>query len=196
MINTEIKIVLNNGKYIVSQNDENYFIANDNTCRVIKSLIANKDLNSAHNEYCNINGRPLTLVQFEEVSSKILLQLNSNNSFLKYNYLPIRFQMLSPRIIGAIAQIFVGLFNNVLFWFLLSAAFVINIFNLLSVSYLVVNKEIITNVQSSQSNVIVYIFLLLISPFIHEIGHICGCRKFNATHGRVGISQFKTIIVT
>lgn len=190
LINSKIEITSQNDKYIISHNGEKYFMINENTLSIIKSLTNNTRLEFAYLDYCDHEGNSLSFKQYKEIVEIILTKLNNETYDLINQYLLLRFRIISSKFAGRIGQIFVTLYKNRVFWILLSLGLILNIFNLFYVSYSLPDKGILSTSGTPIKLQLFYILLFLITPFLHEIGHISGCRNFKAAHGGIGLGFY------
>lgn len=193
LVDSKIKIKPYNDKYIISQDDNSYFVANANSVKVIDSLQRCDNLNSAFGMFCESSITTVTFEQYTEITNNILAKLKNKNNDISNQYLHLRFQILSSESIGKIGQLFVFLFNTKLLWSLFSLGIIINILNLI---YTGSNFSLEKDLSVSTYAMLLYPSLLLFSPFLHEIGHISACRKFKANHGGFGFGFYFILPVT
>ncbi len=193
LVDSKIEIKPYNDKYIISQDDNSYFVANANSVKVIDSLQRCDNLSSAYGMFCESSITTVTFEQYKDITNKILVKLKNKNNDISNQYLHLRFQILSSKTIGKIGQLFVFLFNPNLLWILFSTGIVVDIFNLM---YTGSSFSLEKNISISTHAMLLYLSLLLFSPFFHEIGHISACRKFKAGHGGFGFGFYFIFPVT
>jgi putative peptide zinc metalloprotease protein len=188
LLDHEIGIVPKKDKYIVSNGNDRYFIVNDNTLKLIRSLQSNASIDTAYTSYLGDKGQEVPVDQFRQASLEILKRFSDLRRDISVKYLALRIQIIPARIAGKISRIFLFLFHEKLFYPLLLAGLLMNIINPIILWF--AGDMTAANLNVSYESVFLYGMLLMAAPAVHEFGHIAGCQKFGARHGGIGVGFY------
>jgi putative peptide zinc metalloprotease protein len=103
----------------------------------------------------------------------------------KANYLKLRFTIIPAKVLYKITHRFTILFEKRFFyWSSVSMLLFIGI------CFLQYEKWSLLFQAISPQNIIIFYTVVLMSAFLHELGHSSACRRFGATHGDIGFGFY------
>lgn len=178
------------GRWILNTPEGRNVLINEQMFQLVEILRNSSNIQEACTQFNAMYDSAVNLSEFAQfVQSRLggyAILLNDEQPSKPYGYvkyLKLKIQLFNGRIAGWLSLIFTPLFTPLLFWLLF--AFMLSI-SLYIVVYVYKESSIsITGVDWLLLMVLVYS-----SMFIHELGHIAACRRFNMKHGGIGFGVY------
>jgi putative peptide zinc metalloprotease protein len=101
-------------------------------------------------------------------------------------YIWLRFIILKARNIEWLAGKLAVLFNPSVFYFLFSAMMIC----LFAILFFFLEAQTFFDRFANLENLLVFYVILLVSVFLHEMGHASACKRFGAKHGDLGFGFY------
>lgn len=188
IINTPHEIVPLGDKYVLSSGGGKYFIVSANSLEVINSLVRNSDIESAYSYYCSDCKQSLSIIEYKVVVQSIATKICGDESRFKNDYLNLKIPLIGKRTIGSVGRFFSFLYSSSkLFWIFFAMSSIINLLNFITITF---SFKVTTDHVQHFGQVFIVFICLVLSPIIHEAGHISGCKAYNADHGGVGLGFY------
>lgn len=180
--------------YRVELTDGRHFQVNERLRNLLEALRTPLTLPALAAAFEQRTGQSVALDQLQQVSTQLVEQgmviesgkapvaapAATTNGFLGLHY---RRDLLSPAAIAPLARIFQGLFN----WWV--AALLLPV---IGGAHLLAYRELgfPPNLQMADVSWPLVYALLLVSVFLHELGHLAACHRWQAPHGPLGVGLY------
>lgn len=170
--------------YTIHFND-NYFTVTPDTYQLLLLLLKHEKLEAAYAEHKTNNNCFVEFERFEQMTNEIIEKLSLSRPSWSSRYLHLKFEFLSSKTTNLIGLLFRKLFQQEIMIILLVLCAIINILNIYLISFSQVS--ITTELRAvGFQGALGYLFIILLIPLFHEIGHISACKRFSISCGGIG----------
>jgi putative peptide zinc metalloprotease protein len=177
--------------WVVNTPDGRNFLVTESTARLYDILLENRSLQEAYPKFRHTFNCALSFETFEALVERELSfyrsrpdEANEDRSRRK-NYLPSRWELLPARWAGLLSRPLVAFFDTPLFIGLSIVLTTFGAFFLYRYPYTGVSQLL-----EQPLNYLPALLALVLTPLVHELGHIAACRKYGIRHGGIGIAIY------
>jgi putative peptide zinc metalloprotease protein len=175
-------------KYI-AEFDGRHFEVSESVVKLISALQESETLADAAQKYRGTNGRQYSESELEKIVERCIAPiLNASQTPQKHQFL-FKMELLSRSAIEQFSNILKIIFHPYVIAVLLLCSIALE-------TYFFVSSTMLISFSGGNLYVIIGAFvLLLLSSFVHEIGHASACRYFKVKHGGIGFGLYLTFPV-
>ncbi|MDR2131614.1 MAG: M50 family metallopeptidase [Odoribacteraceae bacterium] len=176
-------------QHYVASFEDRHFEINESVARLIGTMQESSTLSEVSQKYRGENGRQYSEPEIEKIIERYIgpifhaLQTPQKHPFL------FKIELLSQSTIEQFSNILKLAFNRYIITGLVLCITTLEI-------YLILHETILVSFGEVNLYVILgVILLLLLSSFVHEVGHASACRHYKIKHGGVGFGLYLTFPV-